>query len=74
MDSNGSVWVLRGFYASIWEPIGPYISFCVFIDCNGSLKGLYNSLFVLKDFNGLLWVLISPYAFLLVLMGPYEFF
>ena len=33
---------------------------------------LYKSLYVVMDFNGLVWVFIGPYVSLLVFMGPYS--
>ena len=72
-------------YVSLWVQIGPYRSFCVLMDSDGSLcvfirpyrsvwvlLGSYESLCILMTFNR---VLMGPYRSLCVfmgLMGPYR--
>ena len=55
------LWVVTGFYASLWIPMGPYGSLCALwvhmVSCR--------SKFVPINFNGFLLVLISFYSSLI---------
>ena len=56
-DFNAFFWVFLGLY-------GPFRSFFVLMDSNGSLL-------VFISPHASLWILMGPYGFLCVLIGPY---
>ena len=67
MDSNGSLKVFSGFYASLWVLMSSFVlmsSLCVFMGPNGSL------LVFMRPY-GFQWVLMGLYWSLCVLVGPY---
>ena len=71
MNRYGSLWVVFGSCASLWDLMCPCISFCGLIDSIVFLGIFIIFFLVLMDFNAFLCVFIGPYSSLRILGDLY---